>query len=395
MLALRATKRMFPVARMLVCMSSRFERASAEARPTYLVMEERMRLIVRTGLAAAALAVVSGAAQARPEYARKENKPCAYCHVNPAGGGARNPRGVYYAMHNHTFEGYDEAKVMGNAGGGGGRKAGAPTLENTWRMDLPKAAARVAVSDTTDDKKPRLLVLGDDGKLTVYKMQKASIDKEAVIDVGMGVNNFVVGHFAKGKPAVIVVPGAVYYQSGDAYARKAAPELKGFVGSVRFADGTENVFAMAPNERPKTWAIDLNGGDVAVGGRDMPSPDAGSNVYSGMSSHMPPAVISSFGLPEEARKLGAIGLVDVGGKLYGWVPWMGEDARYIYLFDLADIHPGGGQLTPIAKTAKIDDKIMDVTLGPDPLGEGKRGLYVLNAIGQARNDRMVFFYEIQ
>src|SRR5205807_2382231 len=104
------------------------------------------------------------------------------CHVSPAGGGARNPRGVFYALHNHTFQGYVEAKVMGTAGGGGGgSNAAGPAFDNTWRMGLPKAALRVAVSDTTDDKKPRLLVLGDDGKITVYKMQKQSIDKEAVI----------------------------------------------------------------------------------------------------------------------------------------------------------------------------------------------------------------------
>src|SRR5947209_3332332 len=86
-------------------------------------MEEPMRLSVRPALAAAVLIIVSAAAHARPEYARKENKACGYCHVSPAGGGARNPRGMYYALHNHTFEGYNEARVMGNAGGGeGGRK---------------------------------------------------------------------------------------------------------------------------------------------------------------------------------------------------------------------------------------------------------------------------------
>src|SRR5258708_3168027 len=81
--------------------------------------EERMQFVLRAAAVAGALALICGAAQAKPEYAMREKKACAYCHNNPAGGGARNPRGVYYGMHNHTFAGYDEAKVMGKPAGGG------------------------------------------------------------------------------------------------------------------------------------------------------------------------------------------------------------------------------------------------------------------------------------
>jgi hypothetical protein len=42
-------------------------------------------------------------AEAKPEYARKEKKDCAFCHTNPKGGGARNAKGDEYARNGHKF----------------------------------------------------------------------------------------------------------------------------------------------------------------------------------------------------------------------------------------------------------------------------------------------------
>jgi hypothetical protein len=54
----------------------------------------------------AAAAFVSSAqhAQAKPEYAAKEGKPCGYCHVNPAGGGPRNAKDKQYEANGHKFK---------------------------------------------------------------------------------------------------------------------------------------------------------------------------------------------------------------------------------------------------------------------------------------------------
>ena len=42
---------------------------------------------------------------ATPEYTKKENKPCTYCH--PAVGKPDlNDAGKYYKDHNHSLEGY-------------------------------------------------------------------------------------------------------------------------------------------------------------------------------------------------------------------------------------------------------------------------------------------------
>jgi hypothetical protein len=71
-----------------------------------------LRVTVITGIgalvagiiAAAALVAVPQKAQALPQYAAKEGKPCGYCHVNPAGGGPRNARGNAYAANGHKFK---------------------------------------------------------------------------------------------------------------------------------------------------------------------------------------------------------------------------------------------------------------------------------------------------
>ena len=42
---------------------------------------------------------------ARPEYAVKESRNCPYCHAKD-GPPQLNDIGVYYATHNHSFEGY-------------------------------------------------------------------------------------------------------------------------------------------------------------------------------------------------------------------------------------------------------------------------------------------------
>ncbi|MHC4972143.1 MAG: hypothetical protein ACYTG3_07410 [Planctomycetota bacterium] len=42
-------------------------------------------------------------AEARPPFARREQKACGYCHINPRGGGARNQTGLLYARNEFSF----------------------------------------------------------------------------------------------------------------------------------------------------------------------------------------------------------------------------------------------------------------------------------------------------
>ncbi|HYA73307.1 MAG TPA: hypothetical protein VEF36_09100 [Roseiarcus sp.] len=54
-------------------------------------------------VASAGLVVAPKHAAALPAYAAKEGKPCGYCHVNPAGGGARTDKGKAYEANGHKF----------------------------------------------------------------------------------------------------------------------------------------------------------------------------------------------------------------------------------------------------------------------------------------------------
>lgn len=52
----------------------------------------------------AGLAIAPRSAAALPTYAQRENKPCEYCHINPAGGAERNAKGKEYEENGHKFK---------------------------------------------------------------------------------------------------------------------------------------------------------------------------------------------------------------------------------------------------------------------------------------------------
>lgn len=47
----------------------------------------------------------STVSSAKPEYSKKEKKPCTFCHVG-MGKKELNAAGKYYKEHNHSLEGY-------------------------------------------------------------------------------------------------------------------------------------------------------------------------------------------------------------------------------------------------------------------------------------------------
>lgn len=61
------------------------------------------------------LALVAAGVQAKPPFAAKEGKNCNYCHENPSKK-IRNYRGVYYRLHNLSFEGFNDAVEAEKAG---------------------------------------------------------------------------------------------------------------------------------------------------------------------------------------------------------------------------------------------------------------------------------------
>src|SRR5579871_6812588 len=83
------------------------------------------------------MSMAASPAMARPEYAAKEKVNCLYCHEQP--GKARNFRGLYYKLHNHSFADFDnefEAMKAGVAPDTKGPDA-MPTVKEYPRYMLP------------------------------------------------------------------------------------------------------------------------------------------------------------------------------------------------------------------------------------------------------------------
>lgn len=81
-------------------------------------------------------------ASAFPPFSKKENKPCAFCHVKPAGGGPRNEAGKWYKEHGLSFKGYPGLDA------GAKKPAAAPVKK------VVKPAAKKPVAKKPAAKKP-------------------------------------------------------------------------------------------------------------------------------------------------------------------------------------------------------------------------------------------------
>lgn len=80
-------------------------------------------------------------AEAFPAFAKKEKKPCSYCHINAAGGGKKTPAGEYYKAHGNSFAGY-------------GGSVPAPPTRPTKPLAKPKTTKSPVKPKTTAKKAP-------------------------------------------------------------------------------------------------------------------------------------------------------------------------------------------------------------------------------------------------
>lgn len=312
-----------------------------------------MRMFLRAALVVSGLTLAAGASYAKPEYAKKEMKVCGYCHVNPAGGGPRNPHGAYYGMHDHTFKGLP------------------PEYKSLWKMDIAQPAMRVLLGDVTGDKTARLILVTAAGKATVNKVGDDKLTEEATIELGKDAGKAAVGTFAKGKPAIIVVPGAIYSKDGEKYVRKEAKDISDITGSVRFTDGTENVFSLAGGGMPEVWAIDPSAANPSSPGRDMVPPDQAGGVYATIVAHIPGEMLTNLGVPAQGQKAPVIALVDPRntGDLFWLTTWNDNNEWTLRAVALAAFAPGGGtgDTKALWESPKLGGRIVDIAIGPDPL----------------------------
>jgi len=345
-------------------------------------------------LIAGCLALSAGASFARPEYARKENKMCGYCHVNPNGGGSRNPRGVFYAMHNHTFDGYDEAKVMG---ADPTKRSGPPAYHSAWKVDAPVTTRRIVVADVMDDHTPRLLLLNDHNVVGVYKLNGTKLDKEDEVDMSDGAPKFVAGHFAKGKPAILAAPGMVAFRADGKFVRKPTPDVTELTGYVRYWDGTENYFIYQGGGVPQSYAVDTAAAKPVIDGKEMSDPSGSVQVYSEITIHPGPELLTGIGLPDAATKSGVAGIYAPrsDGKLYTWAPWLDADgSSSIHVSEFSGFGGQGGDQKAAWTSPKLAGKVLDISLGSDPKNPMQPGLYVLEATGDGGMARTVEFFAL-
>ncbi|HEV2474733.1 MAG TPA: hypothetical protein VGS41_18800, partial [Chthonomonadales bacterium] len=132
-----------------------------------------------------AAATITSPCMARPAYAIKEGKPCRYCHLNPAGGGARNGNGVYYQAHHLSFAGFDEKK-----------QSLPPAFVSVWTLQVPPDTSRAAAAALATDSSVRLALLGAGSTLQIYKVSGDTLDKQMDLDLGADAARFEVGRFA-------------------------------------------------------------------------------------------------------------------------------------------------------------------------------------------------------
>jgi len=327
-----------------------------------------------------AVMLVSAAAPsaARPEYAEKEKRDCAYCHINPAGGGERNTRGQYYASHDHSLKGLPvEFKLL-------------------WKISAPAESRRVGLGDVLGTKKPQVLVLGSTDELAVYEVSGEQLTQKAAVKLGPKASSFVVGNLQKDKPAIVAVPGALFHWTGQAFEQTKAPALSAISGTVRFFEGEECVFHFDGISDPTVFSVKLGEQNPLVVGPGMVLPDQGAGVYSWVVARFPEDAVAALGWPSEVSKSPVVGLWDARAdkKLMAWAIWTDTKGSRLVLVD-----PGllmyGGSLKPSWSSEPFEGKVLDVTLGLDPNDGKVPGFLVLTAGSSDEKTRTLHFLALQ
>lgn len=318
--------------------------------------------------------VLQGTATAKPEYAQKEKMECSFCHVNPVGGGERNAHGQYYARNNHSLKGLPVE------------------FKRLWKLEAPAEARRVGLGDVLGTKTPQVLVLGPTDELSVYEVTESALNQVTTVKLGPRAKEFAVGVFQKNKPAMVAVPGAIFYRSGDAAAQVKAPALTAISGVVRFVDGEECVFHFDGMNEPSVFGVNLGATNPLTIGQSMVMPDQASGIYSWVVARFPADAIAALGWPPEVAKSPAIGMWDArnDGNLLAWAVWSDTKGSKLVLIDPGRIM-GGGEIKPVWSSEPLSGKVLDVTLGLDPKNGKVPGFLVLTASADGKGGRTLEF----
>ncbi len=337
---------------------------------------------------------------ARPVYAIQEGKQCGYCHVNPKGGGARNPRGEYYAAHHHTFQGYDEAKVMG--------QYAQDLFKVAWQETVPASVHRIAVGDTVGDGTSRLVLLSEgptkeSRTVSVRKWDGKAWNTEFTTDAADGQDRLAVGKYSATGPADIVTAGALWFWNGKTYEKRPAPRPLDIIGTALLQDGSQRLM-LKEGDALRLYRVDTtaSGSDWLTGPSGMPA----SSQLSFSDMKAPTAELMAIGLPDQLAGGGIVGL------------WNAPKPQAMYLYTvqivpLVDVAKQNAQEL-IAKgqedhlvvadprltlyktlwlSQKLEGPVLDVALG-DPRS-GARGLTVLTGGSEDGKGHTLYFFQLE
>ena len=342
---------------------------------------------------------------ARPVYAIETGKPCAYCHVDPKGGGPRNPRGLYFATNKHSFKGYDELKVMG--------RFSAPLLVQEWKETVDANVRKVGIGDTVGDGSNRLVLLTEVNAttraVTVKKWDGKAWVTEFSREVPGAANRLGVGRYAgSDRPAVIVTSGALLYWEGREYKVIPSSRAVNVLGTIQLKTGAERLLVNDANT-VRMYRVDPSkGGDWLTGAIDPPA--SAETSFSDMKA--PTGELSAIGMPDllaageiiglwDARKADAVFFYGVRvapiveSKSGADAKDFAEAAQDLVLkgqnYHLSIINPRDQNLKVLWQSEPLDGRVLDVTLHDSRSAE--RGLTVLTE-SPDRKGRTLYFFKL-
>lgn len=258
---------------------------------------------------------VVGVASAKPEYARKEQRACAFCHNSPSPGAIdpltkmrntteRNSRGTYYEKHNHTFEGYKvdvKARITLN-------------FQYRWMQEFSDLPRRIAVSDVTGDGKPRLITLHEAkaGKGSVLKIQQwngKSFTTQFEEESPSAPDRLQVGRFVgRDKLPVIVTESRIWTWNGKTFTSKSASKAKLIIGVARMKSGEERLLVNEGGSDIRSYRVNPQAEEWLVDPAPAPS---GSKDVRWLALHGPPDALTQIGLNDVIAEGGVLGYWEV------------------------------------------------------------------------------------